>query len=668
MEDDTPLQEQLLKKIQELEVRDARLREEMAKLVCSGDSSGIDVDFENKLKDPGVFYCRNRAAEDLYGYSASEAIGRDVLHLVAEEQVYKDGKEIVDRSAMGESWTGLFPVINKQGRRFLVIATNSPLYDDCGTLIGFIGVTCDSQPFYETPTTFTSRRNPSRKAAYPSSNQLSKSGAPATAAGLNTQQKPSQVTIASKLLTPTSRMTRSVLRWITRTRAKTMKYEIQGGRKPYVDRQGFLETVVSDPRAYAQEKMYQERLFVDFGDEYESKTGVCKMITSKVAGVYLPWEGGARDAPMRRTTTHDIYPSLNSELKEGFDQQNSPVLPNKVVEDYLFSGSEACSYSSSSCSGNTTSSLDVTTGSRSTSSSPCRSIMEPDSLSYDILWGDLILGEQIGRGSCATVYHGLWCGSDVAVKVFSEFEYSEDLLRAFRQEVLLMKGLRHPNVLLFMGAVTSSQHLCIVTEFLPRFILHFYPFYFVFINWEFVSVASTNPPALDWKRRVLMALDIARGLNYLHCYNPPIVHRDVKSSNLLVDNNWHLKVGDFGLSRLKHATFLTTENGNGTPQWMAPEVIRNEPADEKSDVYSFGVVLWELAIKKIPWDGLIPMQVIAAVGFMDQHIEIPEDTDPKWASLIKTCLHSDPKCRPTFGELLERLNVMRRYYFAQNPR
>ncbi|KAI3889677.1 hypothetical protein MKX03_007699 [Papaver bracteatum] len=110
-------------------------------------------DDKDKLKDPGVFYCRNRAAEDLYGYSASEAIGRDVLHLIAEEQVYKDGKKIVDRSAMRESWTGLFP------------------------------------PFYETPTTFTSRRNPSREAAYPSSSQLSKSGPPATAAGLNSQQK-----------------------------------------------------------------------------------------------------------------------------------------------------------------------------------------------------------------------------------------------------------------------------------------------------------------------------------------------------------------------------------------------------------------------------------------------------------------------------------------------
>ncbi|KAI3943849.1 hypothetical protein MKW92_046689 [Papaver armeniacum] len=600
--------------------------------------------------------------KDLYGYSASEAIGRNVLRLVGDEQAYKDGKEIVDRSAMGEIWTGLFPVINKQGRRFLVIATNSPLYDDCGTLIGFIAVTCDSEPFHETPTTFTRRRTPSREAAYPSSSQLSKSGAVATT-GLNSQQKSFQVTIASKLFTLTSRMTKSVLPWITRTRAKTMKYKIQGGSRPYVDRQGFLETVVSDPREYAQEKMYQDRLFVDFGDEDDSKTGVCKMITSKAAGVYLPWEGGVGGASMRRTTTHDIYPILYSEIKDGFDQQRSPVLPNKVVEGYLFSGSEACSFTSSSRSGNTTSILDVTIGSSSCSRSPCRSIMEPDSLSYDILWGDLILGEQIGRGSCTTVYHGLWCGSDVAVKVFSEFEYSEDLLRTFRQEVLLMKGLRHPNVLLFMGAVTSPKHLCIVTEFLPRGSLF--------------QLLRRNPPALDWNRRVLMALDIARGMNYLHCYNPPIVHRDLKSSNLLVDNNWHLKVGDFGLSRLKHATFLTTENGNGTVTrkfqytslvlfFLLKLIFQN--GISRSDVYSFGVVLWELATGKVPWDGLIPVQVIAAVGFMDQHIEIPEDAEPKWAFLIKTCLHSDPKCRPTLGELLERLHVMRRYYFSQNSR
>ncbi|KAI3916851.1 hypothetical protein MKW92_042943 [Papaver armeniacum] len=689
--DDTPLQEQLLKKIQELEIIDANLREEMATLTRCGASTGIgdsvqrpgptsscreigvghdetvptwrngsasskhkdrsmldclnhrsnNLNFTDKqsynilqsmgqavhiFDDKGLIIYWNRAAEDLYGYSASEAVGHNVLDLIVEKHAYEEGKQIIHRSARGESWTGLFPVIDKQGRRFQILASDTPFYDDCGTLIGIICVTCDSQLFHETQTTFTSRRKPSKKAAYDpsSSDQLSKSSTALATTGLNSQQKPFQATTPSKLVT------KSVLRWITGTRAKTKKCEIQGGNRPYVDRQDFLETVISDPREYAQEKMYRERLLGDFRDKDESNY---KLITCRVKGIFLPWEGGGRDASMRRTTTHVIDPTINHELKDDFHQQKSEALTNKVaVESHVFNGSKACGCSSSSNNGNRTSSM-VISGSRSSSN------MEADFLSYP----------GTGAQDNKTIYIIATSTQDVAVKIFSEFEYSEDLLRTFRHEVSLMKRLRHPNVLLFMGAVSSAEHLCIVTEFLPRGSLF--------------QLIQRNPPALDWKRRVLMALDIARGLNYLHCYNPPIVHRDLKSSNLLVDNNWKLKVGDFGLSRLKHATFLTTKSGKGTPQWMAPEVIRNEPADEKCDVYSFGVVLWELATGKIPWEGLIPMQVIASVGFMDQGIEIPKDIDPQWASLIKTCLHSDPKCRPTFGKLLKKLNVMRRYYF-----
>ncbi|KAK8671215.1 hypothetical protein V6N13_037817 [Hibiscus sabdariffa] len=138
----------------------------------------------------------------------------------------------------------------------------------------------------------------------------------------------------------------------------------------------------------------------------------------------------------------------------------------------------------------------------------------------------------------------------------------------------------------------------------------------------------------------------ARGMNYLHNCNPPIIHRDLKSSNLLVDKNWTVKVGDFGLSRLKHETYLSTKNGKGTPQWMAPEVLRSEPSDEKSDVYSFGVILWELATEKIPWDSHNSMQLIGAVGFMNQRLEIPKELDPRWASMIEICWHSyDTICK-----------------------
>uniref|UniRef100_A0A0E0FD94 non-specific serine/threonine protein kinase n=1 Tax=Oryza meridionalis TaxID=40149 RepID=A0A0E0FD94_9ORYZ len=281
----------------------------------------------------------------------------------------------------------------------------------------------------------------------------------------------------------------------------------------------------------------------------------------------------------------------------------------------------------------------------------CVSNHEADCLDYEILWEDLVIGEQIGQGSCGTVYHALWYGSDVAVKVFSKQEYSEEVIQTFRQEVSLMKKLRHPNILLFMGAVTSPQRLCIVTEFLPRGSLF--------------RLLQRNNTKLDWRRRVHMALDIARGMNYLHHSSPPIIHRDLKSSNLLVDKNWTVKVADFGLSRLKRETFLTTKTGKGTPQWMAPEVLRNEPSDEKSDVYSYGVILWELVTQKIPWENLNSMQVIGAVGFMNHRLEIPSETDPQWTSLILSCWETDSQLRPSFQQLLERLRELQRQYNVQ---
>ncbi|XP_026430572.1 uncharacterized protein LOC113327615, partial [Papaver somniferum] len=320
MEYDTQLQEQLLKKIEELDVEDANLRDEMAKLACYGASSGIGVDFGIKNIDcsnqspldsaqrPGpTSSCReigwshgetlptwkigsasskhiersildsynilqsigqaihivddknliiywNRAAEGLYGYSASEAIGRNSLHLIVDEQDYKDGCEIIHRTFMGESWTGVFPVINKQGRRFRVIVTTG-------------------QPFHETRTTFTSTRNPSKEAAY---RQPSKSCAPATT-GLNSQQKPLQVTIPSKLLNLDCHMNQTSRTAKFVRSVKAIKYDIRGGKKQYVERQVSLETVVSDPREHAQEKMYQERLLGDLGEKDESMIGVCKM-------------------------------------------------------------------------------------------------------------------------------------------------------------------------------------------------------------------------------------------------------------------------------------------------------------------------------------------------------------------------------------------------------
>ncbi|KAK6787573.1 hypothetical protein RDI58_016098 [Solanum bulbocastanum] len=266
----------------------------------------------------------------------------------------------------------------------------------------------------------------------------------------------------------------------------------------------------------------------------------------------------------------------------------------------------------------------------------------------EIPWEDIALGERIGLGSYGEVYRGEWHGTEVAVKKFLDQDITGESLEEFRSEfcciiteagnilvpehrsasssdvllslisglqfdlyslyssvvckVRIMKRLRHPNVVLFMGAVTRSPHLSIVTEFLHRGSLY--------------RLIHRPNNQLDERRRLRMALDAARGMNYLHNCTPMIVHRDLKSPNLLVDKNWVVKVCDFGLSRMKHSTFLSSRSTAGTAEWMAPEVLRNEPSNEKCDVYSFGVILWELCTLQQPWGGMNPMQVVVLSVFV----------------------------------------------------
>ncbi|GAB2211486.1 hypothetical protein Drorol1_Dr00024800 [Drosera rotundifolia] len=262
----------------------------------------------------------------------------------------------------------------------------------------------------------------------------------------------------------------------------------------------------------------------------------------------------------------------------------------------------------------------------------------------EIPWEDLVIGERIGLGSYGEVYRADRNGTEVAVKKFLDQDFSGAALAEFRREVRIMRRLRHPNVVLFVGAVTRPPNLSIVSEYLPRGSLY--------------RIIHRPNCHIDEKRRIKMALDVASGMNCLHTSTPTIVHRDLKSPNLLVDDNWNVKVCDFGLSRLKHNTFLSSKSTAGTPEWMAPEVLRNEPSNEKCDVYSFGVILWELATLRLPWSEMNPMQVVGAVGFQNRRLEIPKEVDPLVARLISECWQMEPNKRPSFAELCVALKSL----------
>ncbi|XP_030506650.2 uncharacterized protein LOC115721720 [Cannabis sativa] len=613
----------------------------------------------------------NRSAENLYGFSAAEALGQDAIELLVDPRDFSSANNIVKRVTVGENWTGQFPLKNKAGERILAVVTNTPFYDDDGALIGVICVSSDSQPFREVVASQVDGKHSSESGLRPRNTVTTK-------LGLDPEQ-PLQTAIASKITNLASKVSNKVK---SRIRSSENNMDREGGSgDSYHSDHGYLDAGNSDHREDANssgastprgeisalpfgvfsnlDERSPGKGSRDSGDEGEGKSAIHKMISSKAEawmgkkGLSWPWKGNDREGSSDVKTPRFVWPWLQNDQENDSSHSKNPIIKlENHANDFnrQHANNEASGSWSSSFNINSTSSV---SSCGSTSSSTVNKVdIDTDCLDYEILWEDLTIGEQIGQGSCGTVYHGLWYGSDVAIKVFSKQEYSDDVIVSFRQEVSLMKRLRHPNVLLFMGAVTSPERLCIVTEFLPRGSLF--------------RLLQRNTSKLEWRRRVHMALDIARGMNYLHHFNPPIIHRDLKSSNLLVDKNWTVKVGDFGLSRLKHETYLTTKTGKGTPQWMAPEVLRNEPSDEKSDVYSFGVILWELATEKIPWDNLNSMQVIGAVGFMNQRLEIPKDVDPQWAAVIESCWHSDPTRRPSFQELLERFKELQRHYALQS--
>ncbi|KAL0045398.1 hypothetical protein WJX82_005613 [Trebouxia sp. C0006] len=271
--------------------------------------------------------------------------------------------------------------------------------------------------------------------------------------------------------------------------------------------------------------------------------------------------------------------------------------------------------------------------------------MEPDE--WEIEADELELGPRIGIGSFGEVYRGTWRHTDVAVKKFLEQDLSPQLMQEFKAEVSIMKRLKHPNVVLFMGACTQPPNLSIVTQFVPRGSL------FRLLH----RAGQHGALQLNDQRRIRIALDVARGMNYLHSCRPPIVHRDLKSPNLLVDKDLTVKVCDFGLSRVRRSTWLSSKSQAGTPEWTAPEVLRSQAYNEKSDVYSFGVILWELCTGQEPWSDKNAMQVVGAVGWGNAQLPLTDDMQPVLRGLIKSCW-GQPQDRPGFGEIIAILKPM----------
>ncbi len=348
------------------------------------------------------------------------------------------------------------------------------------------------------------------------------------------------------------------------------------------------------------------------------------------------------------------------------------------------------------------------------------------------------LQEEIGEGGFGLVYNALWRGTYVAIKLFgpdkssikaaivdikrkqlsreepcalgdrhelldeqqttvpllpfacaaaddrirevkkNDKKHMQEVERVFRKEMKAMSILRHPNVVTFMAAINDPPVFAIIMEKMD-------------LGSLYDLLHNDQIAKIPMRLKINMALQAASGMNFLHQSN--MIHGDLKSLNLLLNQRWILKVGDFGLSQFKNrmnGTQLYHKQAMGSVQWMAPEVLSDlDDVDyAKADVYSFAIVMWELLTRQVPYDGMTPAAIAVAVirderrpgipaslggdhGARDGHGQKGKERNSctlfqeqeafatdRYIKLMKLCWATDPSVRPTFGDIVQELTAM----------
>ncbi|XP_048614127.1 uncharacterized protein LOC106396481 [Brassica napus] len=272
-----------------------------------------------------------------------------------------------------------------------------------------------------------------------------------------------------------------------------------------------------------------------------------------------------------------------------------------------------------------------------------------------IMNDDLEELKELGSGTFGTVYHGKWRGSDVAIKRIKKSCFAgrsseqERLTGEFWGEAEILSKLHHPNVVAFYGVVKDGPGgtLATVTEYM--------------VDGSLRHVLIRKDRHLDRRKRLIIAMDAAFGMEYLHAKN--IVHFDLKCDNLLVNlkdpSRPICKVGDFGLSKIKRNT-LVSGGVRGTLPWMAPELLNGSSSkvSEKVDVFSFGIVLWEILTGEEPYANMHYGAIIGGIVNNTLRPTIPSYCDSDWRILMEECWAPNPTARPSFTEIAGRLRVM----------
>jgi serine/threonine protein kinase len=258
-------------------------------------------------------------------------------------------------------------------------------------------------------------------------------------------------------------------------------------------------------------------------------------------------------------------------------------------------------------------------------------------LHKEIPRSELEISGKVGDGNAGSVYRAKYKGMDVAVKLFSKgsVNNSQDFIR----ELSLLSLIQHPLIVNCYGGSSKPGDEYIVEELMEASVY---------------DLLHDKKFEMDMEMRLDFAISTAKCMNFLHSCG--VIHRDLKSLNLLVSKTYQVKVCDFGLSRVIDSKNQMTSN-IGTVSWVAPELFAKKLYTEKADVYSYGIILWELLSRQMPFGDIEAFSVPLMVS-RGERPDMPKDSPLEWRKLIKSCWHQKPTSRPSFKKILVKLRTM----------
>ncbi|KAG0238384.1 hypothetical protein BGW42_005617 [Actinomortierella wolfii] len=254
----------------------------------------------------------------------------------------------------------------------------------------------------------------------------------------------------------------------------------------------------------------------------------------------------------------------------------------------------------------------------------------------------LVLGNLLGEGTFGSVYEARWGCQQCTAKTF--FRTHSDLYeREFQKEIMVLQKLRHRNIVQFYRTHIQDNHIYLIMELAEKGTL----------------AKAINKGLLDWPTKTRLAHEVARGLEYIHQEN--VLHRDLKSANVLLTRHMKAKLADFGLARIRSTVSsslsMSSAGGGiiGTLEWIAPELFEADkpPYSTKTDVYALGVVMWEMTANCTrPYKNQNNRALIVHHVKSGYRERLPDDTPIEYGEWVERCWHHDPNQRPSASEVI----------------